>query len=51
MSMVSLAAMPAGIDARSTDHTFMTLLLFGCVGLVASFSLMAAGVDLSVAII
>jgi hypothetical protein len=47
MSMISLAAMPIGIEAHSTDHSFKTIVLFSCLGLVASISLMAIGVDLS----
>jgi hypothetical protein len=49
MSMISLAAMPVGVDARSTDQSFKTIALFCCVGLVVSFGLMALGVDLSAA--
>ena len=47
MSMLSLAAMPAGIQARSIDNSFKIIVLLCSVGLVASFSLMARGIDLS----
>ena len=47
MSMISLAVAPAGFDIRSTDFNFKAILLLSCIGLVASFSLMVAGVDLS----
>ena len=49
MSMISLAEMPAAAEARSADYNFKTILILSCIGLLASFSLMAAGVDLSVA--
>jgi hypothetical protein len=45
MSMISFAAMPIGIEARSTDQSFKTIVLFSGLGLVASISLMAIGVD------
>ena len=51
MSMISLAAMPAGADIRSTDFNFKTIVLLSCIGLVASFGLMAAGVDISAAFV
>jgi hypothetical protein len=47
MSMISLAGMPATIDTRSADSSFKIILLFCCMGLVASFGLMARGIDLS----
>ena len=50
MSMISIAAMPATIEARLADSSFSsfkTILLFCCAGLVASFGLMARGIDLS----
>ena len=47
MSMISLASMPVGVEARPADHAFKTILVFCCIGLVASFSLMARGIDLS----
>ncbi len=47
MSMISLAAMPAAAEARFADSSFKTILLFCCVGLIASFGLMARGIDLS----
>lgn len=45
MSMISLAEMPAA--TRSTDYSFKAIIIFCCAGLLASFSLMAHGVDLS----
>jgi hypothetical protein len=47
MSMISLAAMPAAVETRLADFSFKTILLFSCTGLVASFGLMARGIDLS----
>ena len=50
MSMISIAAMPATIEARLADSSFSsfkTILLFCCAGLVASFGLVASGIDLS----
>jgi hypothetical protein len=47
MSMISLAAMPTATETRLADTSFKTILLFCCVGLVASFGLMARGIDLS----
>jgi hypothetical protein len=47
MSMISLAEMPAAIQTRSTDYSLKAIVIFCCTGLLASFSLMAHGVDLS----
>ena len=47
MSMISLAEMPAAVQARSNDYSFKAIVIFCCLGLVASFGLMANGVDLS----
>ena len=47
MSMISLVAAPVSIEARGTDHSFATIILVCCAGLVASFGLMAHGIDLS----
>jgi hypothetical protein len=47
MSILSLASTPAGIEIRSIDNSFKTILLFCCAGLLASFILMAHGIDLS----
>ncbi|WP_456673263.1 hypothetical protein [Bradyrhizobium sp. RDM12] len=47
MSMISLAEMPAAIQTRPTDYSFKAIFIFCCAGLLASFSLMAHGVDLS----
>jgi hypothetical protein len=47
MSMISLAEMPAAIQTRSTDYSFKAIIIFCGLGLLASFSLMANGVDLS----
>ena len=49
MSMISLVSAPIGVESSSADHSFATILLFACVGLVASFGLMAMGVDVSAA--
>lgn len=46
MSTISLTAMPAAVEARLADSSFKTILLFCCTGLVASFGLMAHGIDL-----
>ncbi len=46
MSMISLAEMPAAIQTR-TDYSFKAILIFCGAGLLASFSLMVHGVDLS----
>ncbi|MGY3344758.1 hypothetical protein ACVWZ4_006010 [Bradyrhizobium sp. USDA 4472] len=47
MSMISLAEMPAAVQTRSTDHSFKSIATFCCLGLIASFSLIAHGVDLT----
>jgi hypothetical protein len=47
MSMISLAEMPAAIQTRSTDYSFKAIIIFCGLGLIASFSLMAHGIDLS----
>lgn len=51
MSMISLATMPATVDARLADSSIKIILLFCCTGLLASFSLMAHGIDLGAALI
>jgi hypothetical protein len=47
MSMISLTANSAGLETQASDYSFKTIIAFCCVGLFASFSLMARGVDLS----
>ena len=47
MSMISLAETPAAVQIRSIDTSFKAIVVFCCAGLVASFSLMAQGIDLS----
>lgn len=47
MSMISLAEMPAAVQSRSTDYSFKAIIIFCSAGLLASFSLIAHGVDLS----
>ena len=47
MSMISLAEMPAAVQTRSIDNSFKTIIIFCCLGLLASLSLMAQGIDLS----
>lgn len=51
MSMISLAAMPATAETRIADSSFKIILLFCCVGLVASLGVMARGIDLGAALI
>ena len=51
MSMISLAAMPAVVETRFADSSFKTILLFCCAGMVASFGLMARGIDLGAGLI
>ncbi|MBR0839851.1 hypothetical protein JQ607_06550 [Bradyrhizobium liaoningense] len=51
MSMISLGATPAVIEARFADSSFKTILLFCCTGLVGSFGLMARGIDLGAGLI
>jgi hypothetical protein len=51
MSMISLAAMPAAVEMRSADSAFKTILLFCCAGFIASFGLMARGIDLGAGLI
>lgn len=47
MSMISLAEMPAAIQTGSTDYSLKAVIIFCSMGLVASISLMAHGIDLS----
>jgi len=47
MSMISIAEVPAAVQTPSIDNSFKAILAFCCLGLLASFSLMAHGVDLS----
>ena len=47
MSMISLTAIPAGVETQPIDYSFKAIIAFCCMGLLASFSLMAHGVDLS----
>ncbi|MBT2856491.1 hypothetical protein HIR48_11985 [Staphylococcus coagulans] len=51
MSMMSLAAMPAAVESRSSESSFKIILLFCCAGLVASLGVMARGIDLGAALI
>jgi len=51
MSMISLAAMPAAVETRFADTSFKTIVLFCCVGLVASFGLMVRGIDLGAGLV
>jgi len=50
MSMISLTAMPAAVETQTSDYSFKAIIIFCCIGLFASFSLMAQGVDLSAAL-
>ncbi|MBC9880353.1 hypothetical protein G8O24_23790 [Bradyrhizobium sp. INPA01-394B] len=47
MSTISLAETPSAVEVRSIDHSFKAIVIFCCAGLVASFGLMAHGIDLS----
>lgn len=49
MSMISLAAMPLGVEASSTEQSFKSVALLSCIGLVISIGLMTFGVDLGAA--
>ncbi|WP_441236254.1 hypothetical protein [Bradyrhizobium sp. 930_D9_N1_4] len=51
MSMISLAAMPAAVEMRFANSSFKTILLFCCMGLVASFGLMARGIDIGAGLV
>ena len=51
MSMISLAAIPAGVETQSSDYSFKAIIVFCCMGLVASFGVMARGIDLSAGLI
>lgn len=51
MSMISLAAMPAAVETRFANSSFKTILLFCCVGVVASLGLMAHGIDVGAGLI
>ncbi len=47
MSMISIAEVPAAVQTPSIDNSFKAIIAFCCLGLLASFSLMARGIDLS----
>ena len=47
MSMISLADIPAPVDTPSSDYSVKAVIIFCCAGLLASFSLMTQGIDLS----
>ncbi len=51
MSLISVASMPASAETGPSDVSFKTVLLFSCLGLLASFALMAQGVDLAAGLI
>ena len=51
MRMFSLAAIPVAVETRFADSSFKIILLFCCMGLVASVGLMARGIDLSAGLI
>jgi hypothetical protein len=46
MTMISIVSVPA---IAAADQSLKTIALFSCIGLVASLSLMTAGIDLSTA--
>ncbi|WP_271673228.1 hypothetical protein [Bradyrhizobium sp. CCBAU 51627] len=47
MSVISVADMPADVQTKSGDYSFKAIVIFCSMGLLASVSLMAQGVDLS----
>ncbi|MGO8909543.1 MAG: hypothetical protein ACLQDM_09510 [Bradyrhizobium sp.] len=47
VSIVSFASMGSFAETRDDDHSLRTIVLFSCVGLMASLCLMAFGIDLS----
>jgi hypothetical protein len=47
MTTISIVPMRSASEAQADDHTPKTILLFCCLGLVASFFLMTFGVDVS----
>ncbi|GGI24199.1 hypothetical protein GCM10010987_28190 [Bradyrhizobium guangdongense] len=47
MSTISLAEMPAAVSTKSGDYSFKAIVIFCSMGLLASISLMAHGIDLS----
>lgn len=51
MSMTTLVSAPAKLQARVGDHSFASIVLICCVGLVASFGVMTRGIDLGAGLI
>jgi hypothetical protein len=47
MTTISIASMHSVPAGRADDQSAKTIVLFCCVGLVASFCLMTFGIDLS----
>jgi len=47
MTTVSIVSMGSVSETPAHDHSFKTIVLFCCVGLIASLCLMTFGVDLS----
>jgi hypothetical protein len=47
MTAISIVSMRSASEARGNDHSPKAVVLFCCVGLVVSLSLMTFGVDLS----
>lgn len=46
MSVMSIASMPTAVEARPSDFSFRSVVLFCCIGLAASLALMSQGIDL-----
>jgi hypothetical protein len=47
MTTVSITSIASVSEARSDDHPLKTIVLFCCVGLIASLCLITFGIDLS----
>jgi hypothetical protein len=46
MTAVSIVSISSVAETRADDDSFKTILLFCCVGLIASLGLMTLGIDL-----
>ncbi len=51
MSMISVASTPESVETGARDASFNTVVLFSCIGLLASFALLMQGVDLAAGLI
>jgi hypothetical protein len=47
MATLSMVSMRSVSETQADDHSLKTIVLFSCLGLVASLCLMTFGVDLS----